>query len=83
MRRGVASHTRRGRVADKTRHYLGAETTDTCDYALILLNVQFSREHRRSGQSSAGVCARYRWSSLGGVDFDLIAAIKFSFTIGG
>jgi hypothetical protein len=37
----VASHTRCGRVADKTRHYLGAETTDTCDYALILLNVQF------------------------------------------
>jgi hypothetical protein len=41
VRRGVASHTRCGRVADKTRHHLGAETTETCDYALIRLNVQF------------------------------------------
>ena len=41
MRRGVASHARCGRMADKARRHLGAETADTCDDALILLSVQF------------------------------------------
>ena len=41
MWRGVASYAGRGRVADKARRYLGAETSDPCDDALIPLSVQF------------------------------------------
>ena len=29
--------------ADKAHRHLGAETADTCGYALILLNVQFEQ----------------------------------------
>jgi len=35
MRRGVASHARGGRLADKACRHLGAETADTCGRALI------------------------------------------------
>ena len=35
MRRGVASHARRDRVAGKARRHLAAETAGTCDDALI------------------------------------------------
>jgi hypothetical protein len=41
MRPGLASHARCGRVAEKTRRHLDAETANPCDYALIPLSVQF------------------------------------------
>ena len=39
LRPGLASHTKCGRVADKTRRHLDTETADTSDYALIPLSV--------------------------------------------
>ena len=41
MWRGVASYTGRGRMADKACRHFGAEPSDPCGYALILLSVQF------------------------------------------
>ena len=41
MWRGVASHAGCGRMADKARRHLAAETSDPSDDALIPLSVQF------------------------------------------
>jgi hypothetical protein len=68
MRRSMASYTRRGRVADRARHHLGAETSDPRNNALTRLACSF--EHIVRGppvghEHCHSACAWRNWKTEG------------------